>query len=146
METGTVSIIGRSGSIDTARPPSPVVFDAAAHTDIVNGEPVYFTRIPGHPREADGIWPAAGIKPLYSMAGPPDRLTHQAHAYLLRSVAGFVDAARLAPTEDAAAHHRRRAEAAMRSVAGLAPKGNVRVGIQAVRNAIDGIRTDHAAR
>ena len=141
MESGKVSIIGFDGAISTAREPQPVRFDAAAHDGIVDGEDVYFTRFPDKPDRAKDIWRMTAIAPLYNLAGSPDRLTRQAHTYLLQRVAGFVDAARAMP-DDAASHHRTRAEAAMQSVAGLRPEGKVRIGVQAVRAAIDAAAPD----
>lgn len=139
MEPGTASIKAGTGRITTRRPPSPVRFDPRLFPQIVDGERVYFSRINGHPDQAADVVSAAAIAPLVARAGATQRFTRTAHGLLKERAADFVVALAHAPTPPAVAKFLGQAEAAMDSVAQLKPEGNIRVGVRAVREAIEAV-------
>lgn len=139
MEPGTASIKASTGRITTRRPPSPVRFDPRVFPQIVDGEPVYFSRINDHPDQAADVVSAAVIAPLVARAGATQRLTRTARSLLQSRAADFVVASARAPTPAAGAKYRGQAEAAMDSVAQLKAEGNIRIGVRAVRKAIEAV-------
>lgn len=98
--------------------------------------PVRFSRSPGS-EWATQVEPLNEVIPLMSLAGPPEALTRQAHAYLLVRATEFVAASHAAPTE--ADHHKvmKRAKAAVAAIAQLPSGGNARIGIGAVRKTLE---------
>jgi hypothetical protein len=83
MEPGTASIKAGTGRITTRQPPSPVRFDSRLFPQIVNGEPVYFSRINGHLDQAADVVRAAEIAPLMARRGDA-----KADPYRLRPAPG----------------------------------------------------------
>jgi len=140
MEDGIAHVVAKIGKIKSMGYPKIVNFDVNLFEKIKNGDPVRFTRYPGMSDWAEHVELVPELARLMSIAGPPDRLTRQAYQHLFERTtvmigAGAGDAAPAALTGT----DLERVEAVMTTVSQLQPIGGTRVGVRAVRMALDQI-------
>jgi hypothetical protein len=136
MESGTAYFSNELGLIDTLRPPSPVNFAPTSFPNVGPG-PVLFRRVPGLPDEAADVRNAWQTESLLAIAGQAHRLTHPARALLQARTAEVVQKYANEGDSTRAYTFQKEAERTWAKVATLQANGKVRVGVKAVREALD---------
>jgi len=141
MESGIAYFSAKLGLISSRRPPSPVKF-APTMFPLVGPGPVSFLRVPGRPDEAARVVSVSQMAPLLTMAGPADRLTHAARALLQARTAEVIVKCANDRDRTSADAYLKAAERTWATVAALPSGGQERIGVKAVREALESLAPD----